>query len=163
MKIRSVFRWQLLVSMVLLLGALLGACRREAPRKVEIVHAPPEGDVARWVRGELGRAAREGREVLVYVGATWCEPCQRFHAAAAAGQLDASYPTLRLLEFDRDRDEERLREAGYTAPYIPLFAVPAADGRASGRQIAGSIKGEGAVGNIAPRLTELLTTRGPGS
>lgn len=157
MKIRFVRTAQLLATLLLLSG--LAACQRAAPRKVEIVHAPPSVDVARWVKGEMGRAAREGREVLVYVGATWCEPCQRFHAAAAAGRLDASYPTLRLLEFDRDRDEERLRAAGYTSNYIPLFAVPGPDGRASGRQVEGSIKGEGAVDNIAPRLSELLGKR----
>ena len=34
--------------------------------------------------------------------------------------------------------------------------LPLADGRASGRQIEGSIKGEGAVDQIAPRLLSLL-------
>ncbi|HEX7480993.1 MAG TPA: hypothetical protein VF331_24535 [Polyangiales bacterium] len=39
-----------------------------------------------------------------------------------------------------------------------MFALPAADGRSSGHGIEGSIKGEGAVDNLVPRLRALLTT-----
>jgi hypothetical protein len=137
-------------------AALLLTAACESPAKVELVPAPSSGEVAALVRDELGRAHRQGRELLVYVGATWCEPCQRFHRAAAAGALDRDFPRLRLLEFDADRDNARLVQAGYTSRLIPLFARPADDGRASGRQIEGSIKGEGAVGEIAPRLRSLL-------
>jgi thiol-disulfide isomerase/thioredoxin len=126
------------------------------PGKVEIAAAPPDGDVPTVVRDELRRARGQGRELLVYVGAVWCEPCQRFHRAAAAGALDREFPRLRLLEFDADRDGARLVQAGYTSKLIPLFALPSDDGRASGRQIEGSIKGEGAVAEITPRLRALL-------
>jgi len=142
----------------LLAAALLAACERrpEPPRHVDLVSAPVGDEVPALVRAELARASADRRDLLVYVGATWCEPCQRFHRAAAAGQLDASFPSLRLLEFDSDRDSERLASAGYRSRLIPLFAVPSPDGRASGRQIEGSIKGEGAVAQIAPRLRALL-------
>jgi hypothetical protein len=94
--------------------------------------------------------------LVVYVGATWCEPCRRFHDAAERGELDTKFPRLTLLEFDLDRDRERLAQAGYVSQYVPLFALPATDGVASGRQVEGAIKGEGAVAFIAPRLAELL-------
>jgi thiol-disulfide isomerase/thioredoxin len=126
------------------------------PHHLEWAPAQPAGDVAVEVKGELARARADGRRLLVYVGATWCEPCRRFHEAASAGKLDQRFGALRLLEFDFDRDGERLRAAGYVSHYIPLFAAPAADGRASGRQIQGSVKGDGAVGEIAPRLESLL-------
>jgi thiol-disulfide isomerase/thioredoxin len=44
---------------------------------------PPEAtfDVAKVVREARAREAADGRTLLVYVGATWCEPCQRFHHA----------------------------------------------------------------------------------
>jgi hypothetical protein len=125
-------------------------------RGVEFVPAPPAGEVASIVNGEIRRATTDGRKVLVYVGATWCEPCQRFHKAAASGKLDAAFPGLRLIEFDSDRDGERLASAGYVSRFIPLFARPGTDGRSSGRQIEGSIKGDGAVDEIAPRLRDLL-------
>jgi thiol-disulfide isomerase/thioredoxin len=165
----------------LVIGALLAfsapGCGRDAPAAerevpaasatakaglpVDIVAAPPDGDVQEIVRAELARAKGDGHRLLVYVGATWCEPCQRFHQAAKAGQVDARFPGMRLLEFDLDRDRDRLVKAGYASRMIPLFALPRADGTSSGEQIEGSIKGPGAVDQIAPRLTALLS-KSPG-
>jgi len=141
---------------LLLMVLVAAACGTEKPRGVEMVPAP-QGDVPTIVKRELERAARDRRQLLVYVGATWCEPCQRFHRAAAEHKLDRDFPQLRLLEFDDDRDAARLAMAGYSGKYIPLFARPGADGRGTGRQIEGSVKGDVAVGEIAPRLHALLT------
>ena len=156
---------------LLLAVLLLSACRDPEPAKsaapppkpppihAETVPFPPGVDpLAPIVLSELERARTDGRDLVVYVGATWCEPCQRFHDAVTSGELDSTFPTLRLLELDLDQDRERLKAAGYVSRMIPLFAIPGPDGRASGRAIQGSIKGEGAVANIVPRLEELLAT-----
>ncbi|AKT36575.1 hypothetical protein [Chondromyces crocatus] len=152
---------------------VLGACDRDqpapstppasppttapTPTKPEIVLASDRGgSVMDVVQTELERARREGRELVVYVGAPWCEPCTRFHQAIEAGELDAVFPTLRLLEFDLERDEARLKQAGYRSRMIPLFAIPTPTGEASSLRIEGSIKGEGAVLDIAPRLRTLM-------
>jgi hypothetical protein len=124
--------------------------------RVRIVAAGREGDVAAIVRVEAAEATRAGRRLVVYVGATWCEPCQRFHDAAARGDLDMRFGDVTLLEFDLDRDGERLTAAGYASQYVPLFALPGPDGTSSGRQIDGAIKGEGAVAFVVPRLAKLL-------
>lgn len=143
---------------------LLSSCRSEpAPAppgaRVEIV-AAPEGAVANLVLGELTRAERDGRDLVIYVGAEWCEPCKYFHDAAVGGQLDARFPKLRLLEFDHDRDGPRLLLAGCASKMLPLFALPQKDGRCSdAHRFAGSIKGPGAVDNIAPKLENLLASR----
>lgn len=113
----------------------------------------PETDVATAVLA-LRRATNA--PVLVYVGAAWCEPCQRFHKAATSGALDAALGNLTLLEFDADRDADRLAQAGYRYTMIPLFARPDAAGVSSKQQLEGSIKGDGAVANIVPRLQLLL-------
>ncbi len=116
-------------------------------------------EVSEIVRREVGRAKNDRRKLLVYVGATWCEPCKRFHEAAAAGQLDAAFPDLRLLEFDHDRYGERLERAGCASEYLPLFAKPESSGRCSATaRIQGSIKGNGAVSEITPRLAGLLAS-----
>lgn len=113
-----------------------------------------------FVSQQLQRATASGERVLVYVGATWCEPCQRFHHAVEQGELDGLLGATRLLEFDADRDGEALRNAGYVSRLIPLIAVPNLDGRASGRQLSGSIKGPNAVEkDLVPRLTALLEGR----
>jgi thiol-disulfide isomerase/thioredoxin len=127
-----------------------------ATRRVRMVAAERDGDVAAMVRVAAAEATRAGRRLVVYVGASWCEPCQRFHDAAARGDLDTQFGDVTLLEFDLDRDGERLSAAGYGSQYIPLFALPAPNGTASGEQIEGAIKGEGAVGFVVPRLAKLL-------
>ncbi|MFO0647673.1 MAG: thioredoxin [Polyangiales bacterium] len=134
-----------------------GAPRAPTPAAphIRFEHAG-EGAPAPLVRAFVDRAHAEGRIALVYVGATWCEPCRYFHAAAERGELDAVLPSLALLEFDLDRDGARLAEAGYRSQMIPLFAVPSPDGRASGRQIEGSIHGPGSPAQITPRLRAIL-------
>ncbi len=122
---------------------------------IRSVHAPA-GDVAPLVRSERARAIAEGRQLVVYVGAVWCEPCQRFHHAVDLGQLDATFPRLTLMEFDNDKDQERLDRAGYVSKYIPLFALPKEDGTASGKQVEGGIEGDGAVGFVTARLKAFL-------
>jgi len=124
--------------------------------KMRLTNAPAEGDVDTIVRGAQAKATADRRRVVVYVGATWCEPCQRFHHAVERGELDAKFPDVDLLGFDADNDAERLASAGYVSRLIPLFALPGPDGRASGKQVEGGIKGEGAVGFIAPRLEKML-------
>jgi hypothetical protein len=123
--------------------------------KLRIVEAP-EGKVEEIVKGALASARAEGRTLVVYVGATWCEPCQSFHHAAERGDLDVIFARVTLLAFDLDRDRERLTEAGYVSKYIPLFALPGPDGAASGKQIEGGIKGDGVVGYLATRLQQML-------
>jgi thiol-disulfide isomerase/thioredoxin len=123
---------------------------------VRAVHPPAHGEVASIVRSEYERARASGRRLVVYVGATWCEPCERFHRAAEKGELDATFPKLTLLEFDNDKDAERLFAAGYSSHYIPLFALPKPDGTASGKQIEGGVKGDGAVAFLSDKLKGLL-------
>jgi len=127
-----------------------------AHQALELIEAPPLKDIAVYVAPQIVRAEAHHKKLLVYVGAAWCEPCRRFHEAAAAGQLDDAFGDLRLVMFDLDRDEQALAAAGYRSELIPLFALPKPDGRSSGKQIEGSIKGAGAVAQIAPNLRALV-------
>lgn len=122
----------------------------------EFVLAPESGDVVELVAAELERARKDDRQLLVYVGASWCEPCQYFHAAVEDGTLDDSLAGVRLLEFDLDRDRDRLVAAGYSSKMIPLFVAPAPDGRAGPRRTEGGVKGPAAVDNLRGRLVALL-------
>lgn len=126
---------------------------------LELIEAPAGADLPALVVAELTRARAARKALVVYVGASWCEPCVRFHDAAAAGRLDATFPDLRVLVFDADRDGDALAAAGYTSQMIPLFVVPGPDGRATTAFIEGGIKGDGAVDQLVPRLRRLLAAR----
>jgi hypothetical protein len=116
----------------------------------------PDGDLVPIVQAHATRARAEGRTPLLYVGATWCEPCRYFHEAAERGDLDGELPPLSLLELDLDRDGDRIAAAGYGSRMIPLFAVPGDDGRGTDRRIEGSIHGPGSPAQIVPRLLAIL-------
>jgi thiol-disulfide isomerase/thioredoxin len=137
-------------------SALPNAASANAKDTIRFVDPPATGDVATIVATEIAKAKPLGRRVLVYVGATWCEPCQRFHQAAERGELDGKITPVTFVTFDLDRDRERLVTAGYSSKYIPLFALPDAEGTATSHTMEGSVKGAGAVAQIIPRLQALL-------
>jgi hypothetical protein len=143
------------------IAALAAACQREPlpegpPQAVRLEAAPAEGDVATLVKARAQAVSQAGGHLLVYVGATWCGPCREFHEAAARGELDRRFPGLVLLEFDADRDHDRLIAAGYGSRLVPLFARPGDDGRSSGQYTEGVRKGAVAVDDLEPRLRDLL-------
>lgn len=110
-----------------------------------------------FVEQQLELGKKQNQRVLVYVGATWCEPCRQFHDAVEHGELDTPLAGLRFAEFDLDRDRSELAAAGYGSEFIPLLAIPSADGRCSPARIEGSIKGPTSVRqNLLPRLLTLL-------
>ena len=143
------------------LTVLVAACQRPGPagarpRQVEIIPAA-SGAVDGVVREALAHARRDGRRLLVYVSASWCQPCERFQAAVRAGTLDARFPDLRLLMFDHDHDSGRLAAAGYSGRMIPRFVVPNPDGRGSQQRMEGGTRNEDTVAaSITPRLSQLL-------
>ena len=139
--------------------AVLVACSGKPAGRLELVEAPTATAPAEAIAAERAKAVQDGKQLLVYVGATWCEPCQRFHEAAQNGELDTTFGQLRLMMFDNDRDGDRLRYAGYIYEMIPMFAVPRADGMASGQQIEGGINSDAAVDEIRPRLQQLVGQR----
>lgn len=125
--------------------------------KPELVPLPGNvSDGRGFIRGEVERAERDGRKLVVYVGAAWCEPCQAFHRALERGELDGELGGVRFLDFDLDRHGGLLQEAGCTSKLVPLFARPTPEGTCSHRRTEGGIKGDGAVRFMLPRLAEIL-------
>jgi hypothetical protein len=105
----------------------------EAPRDngIKIVMAGQETDALSLVRTERLKAKAEGRVLVVYAGAGWCEPCKRFKNAVQTGALDEKLAKTTLLVFDADRDTDRLASAGYKFSFIPYVALPGTDGHPS--------------------------------
>lgn len=155
---QAMYKAWITVAALALATSLAGCGSPQPPRAHKIDwQKAADGPVAAYVAQEVVRATRDGRRVLVYVGASWCEPCRRFHAAVASGQLDEQFGDLRFLEFDLDHDADRLAAAGYAPQMIPLLALPGPDGRATGHAMEGSVKGPGAVAQMTPRLRALLS------
>ena len=140
-----------------LIPAFLVACTNTVHGGLQIVEAPAgTSDVAALVRQTMERVEASHRRLVVYVGATWCEPCQQIHAAAVAHRLDGEFPDLSLLEFDLDRDEAALTQAGYTSKLIPLFVVPNSDGTAGPHRISGGVHDGDNVKLLSAELHRML-------
>jgi hypothetical protein len=123
----------------------------------EFVKVSAAGAVlAELVQQSRRKADADGRRLIVYVGAPWCEPCQRFHEAVEAGKLDGELAGVRFLEFDADEDRDALRDGGYGGRLIPRFALPGPDGRGTDAKVEGGAKGDAAVADIVDRLRPLL-------
>ncbi|MFO0598706.1 MAG: thioredoxin family protein [Myxococcaceae bacterium] len=142
--------------------ALFAGCKDEpsAPKKplgkLKLIPAPVEpAAVEKLVLEKMAAAKAENRTLLVYAGATWCEPCRRFHDAAEKGQLDAEFGDVDVLAFDVDVDNERLAYGNYDSELIPMVALPGPDGKA-GEKMSGGVKGDGALNDMVPRLKKLL-------
>ena len=133
------------------------AARASSAPRPEFV-AAEAGPVDVVVTAAAQAARKQSRRLMVYVGATWCEPCQAFHDAIERGELDDVLAGVRFVEFDSDHDGERLRAAGYDGRYIPRFVVPGPDGRGGPRRLEGGIKGAGAVDHIMRRLGPMLAS-----
>jgi thiol:disulfide interchange protein len=145
-------------------GAVTSAAPPKSTAKPVVTQRPkPQAPLEQFVQQQVEEAEAAGVRVVVYVGATWCEPCQHFHKALESGKLDAALAGTQFVEFDADRDRDELRAAGYASKYIPLFSVPDPDGRASNRRIEGSVKGADAVQkDLVPRLLAMLDQKPPG-
>ena len=78
--------------------------------KPELAHrGEPAPPLEQFVQQHVEEADASGKRVLVYVGATWCEPCKRFHKALASGELD--HPAWVVTTVDLGA-AERLRRQG---------------------------------------------------
>ena len=115
---------------------------------------PQDGEVAPQLAKRLAEV--KDRKLLVYASAPWCEPCRRFHEAVDRGDLTGKLGNVDLMAFDAEYDAERLLMSGYEQRMIPAFHLPGPDGRSVNRHIEGGVSGEGAVGDLVPRILSLL-------
>jgi hypothetical protein len=137
-----------------------GTSADQAPPPGFLRYPGKGGAIEPWIQEQVELAEAAKLRVLVYVGASWCEPCQRFHRAVEHGELNGTLNGLRFLEFDQDQDAAALKTAGYIYEYIPVLALPDPDGRNHGKMISGSLKGPRAVKeDLVPRLQALLNGR----
>jgi thiol-disulfide isomerase/thioredoxin len=135
----------------------LSACKPAMPKKVRFIDAPREpAIIEKLVLEQVAASKAVDRTLVVYAGASWCEPCRRFHEAADRGDLNAQFGDVDFLAFDVDIDNERLAYGNYDTATIPMIALPGEDGKASSKIMSGSVKGDGAVQEMTPRLKALL-------
>ena len=117
-------------------------------------------NVAKAVLKETNQAEKDGKQLVVYVGAIWCKPCKDFDAATKQPNFGSELDHIRLMKFDWDRHQTPLHRANYGSQYLPLFVVPGPDGKGSDKRFFGSrFKGQVGVEDLKKRLIELAAKR----
>jgi len=135
----------------------LSACKPTMPKKVRFIDAPREpAIIEKLVLEKVAASKAVDRTLVVYAGASWCEPCRRFHEAAERGDLNAQFGDVDFLAFDVDIDNERLAYGNYDTATIPMIALPGDDGKASPKIMSRPVKGQGGGPEKYPRLKALL-------
>lgn len=104
--------------------------------KLVVTPADADTDAISTIRTARLRAKAEGRVLVVYVSATWCDPCKKLKSEIEAGHLDNRLGKTTLLAFDADRDGERLLGAGYSFKFVPFVALAGTDGHPADSQQA---------------------------
>ncbi len=108
----------------------------------KIVVASEDSDALTLIRTKRLEAKAEGRVLVVYVSATWCEPCRRMKRELDSGRLDDRLAKITFLAFDADKDMDRLVAAGYSFKFVPFVALPAVAGEPAESQQATGKGGE---------------------
>lgn len=134
-----------------------GGAKSGAGKRAELVSAGP-GAIAPLLQLAADQARTDARRLVVYVGASWCEPCRYFLDAVAADALPDRFSDLRFIKFDFDVDERRLQEAGLGGQMLPRFVLIGPQGQATDRSFEGSIKGPQAIDDLIAKLDTLLDT-----
>ena len=55
--------------------------------RLRVIEADADDGAASLIRTKRLEAKAEGRKLVVFVSATWCEPCKRFKAEIASGRV----------------------------------------------------------------------------
>lgn len=104
--------------------------------KLVVTPADADTDAISTIRTARLQAKAQGRVLVVYVSATWCDPCKKLKSEIEAGHLDSRLGKTTLLAFDADRDAERLLGAGYSFKFVPFVALAGTDGHPADSQQA---------------------------
>ena len=117
------------------------------------------GSLAASVKGEVAKALAAGKKPVVYIGATWCPPCQAIKRYKSDPQMAAAFAGTHIIELDVDDwTAPDLAALGYKAASVPVFIAVDKDGKAKGPTIDGGAWGDNIPANMAPPLTKFFAS-----
>jgi hypothetical protein len=113
---------------------------------------PTDGPLPAALQREAGKATQQHLKPFVYIGATWCAPCNAIkHNLDKPIMIDAFKGTY-IMKLDFDAWEDKLPGAGLQHEAVPVFFALDASGKPTGRMIDGGAWGNDTPENIAPAL-----------
>jgi hypothetical protein len=142
-----------LTRVVVALALLASACQKKAPERV-VLHdvAVADGPLVDALTRESKKAAERHEKPFVYIGATWCGPCNAIKKNLDRPLLVDAFRGAYVIHLDFDSWEDKLPAAGLAHDSVPVFFALDTAGRPTGRLVDGSAWGNDTPENIAPVL-----------
>lgn len=110
------------------------------------------------LKAEVGKAAERRQKPILYIGATWCEPCAALKKYKSDPRMAEAFEGTYVIELDLDDWKlDELKALGLRAGVVPVFHALGADGRASGKTIDGGAWGDNIPENMAPPLKRFFS------
>lgn len=142
-----------MIALLLALGCASPPPPQAAPKPpIHTSDLPDGSDVSAGLRGAVGEAERAGLKPVLYLGATWCQPCVAYERALFHPEMVAAHANVLLVKADFDRHGSALEAAGFVASGVPFWCHLDREGGNSGRCITGAAWGEDTPENMAPVL-----------
>jgi hypothetical protein len=114
--------------------------------------SPTQGDLTPLLREHVTRARDKRLRPFVEFYADWCKPCRDLSALMEGGRMIEALRSTYIIKVNVDDWQDKLRGTGFVPREIPVFYAIGGDGRPTGRQILGYLKGEKASEKLIHRL-----------
>jgi hypothetical protein len=115
--------------------------------------------LADGVKAEVAKAQAKKLTPIVYVGATWCDPCLALKKHRDDPKMVDAFEGTFVIEIDADDwNAASFGALGYKTSVIPIFIAVDAEGKATGRTIDGGAWGDNIPQNMAPPLKQFFSS-----
>jgi thiol-disulfide isomerase/thioredoxin len=119
---------------------------------------PGTGPLAALVAAEIATHPTGNLKPIVYLGASWCGPCQEIKRSKDDPRMLDAFDGAMVIEVDIDEwNKEQLTALGYKTGVIPVFIAVDRDARALGPMIDGGAWGDNVPEIMAPPLKKFVT------
>jgi thiol-disulfide isomerase/thioredoxin len=114
--------------------------------------SPTQGDLAPLLHDHATRARDKKLRPFVEFYADWCKPCRDLDAMTGDARMIDALRSTYIIKLNVDDWEGKLRGTGFVPRQIPVFYAIDEEGRPTGRQILGFLRGTTTPEKLAPRL-----------
>ena len=162
-------RIALLVPLLILVACDDGKASTESPDGDTKAEAKPAAEawskvaagasLAGKIKARVADAEKAKLKPVVYVGATWCEPCLAIKKHRDDPRMKEAFTGVAIIEVDMDQwKSEQFAELNMKPSAIPVFYAVGSDGKATGKEIDGGAWGDNIPENMAPPLKRFFSS-----
>jgi hypothetical protein len=121
-------------------------------RGFELDEVAPGRPLAVVLSDGAAKAKAKGLRPFLYIGATWCQPCQKLHRSLDDERMVDAFRGTYVIHLDLDAWERELPSVGLRVAQVPVFFQLDAQGKPTGKSLDGGAWNEDVPAEMAPPL-----------